>query len=402
MLDIHAMRAEGLSIREISRRTGHDRKTIRKYLRLRQAPEYHPRPPRPSKLDPYKDYLHARMAEGVYNCNRLLAEIRNQGYTGSKSILKDFIKPFRVLRKSLATVRFETSPGEQAQVDFGVFQYEDGGRKRRLYAFVMVLSYSRAIYVEFVDRQDTSTMIRCHLNAFEYFGGVPERILYDNMKPVVLGRDECGRPIWNPRFADFALVAGFHPQLCRPYRAQTKGRVERAIRYLRESFWPGVRFMSIDDLNNQVRAWCDAVANQRIHGTTGRRPSDMVRDENLRPLPSASVLAQFICEERKVSRDGFVAFGGSRYGVPWAFAGRTVEVREIGHHVEILANNVRIAVHPKALLPGTVVPMVGQWNGLPLGGDARPKDAVAIRVSSPEVEARSLRVYEALAEVSNL
>jgi transposase/DNA replication protein DnaC len=395
------MYSQGLSIREIARRTGHDRKTIRKYLHADEIPKYGPRPARPSKLDPFKDYLLGRMAEGIFNANRLLAEIRELGYSGGKTILKDFLKPFRPLQKCEATVRFETRPGEQAQVDFGVFQYEYLGRKRKVYAFVMVLSYSRAMYVEFVERQDTSTLMRCHIHAFEFFGGVPEHILYDNLKPVVLGRDENGQPIWNERFLDFALVVGFHPRACRPYRAQTKGRVERAISYLRQNFWPGIRFTNLDDLNNQVRAWCETVANKRIHGTTQKRPCDLLAEERLRSMPNSSVLAAFLSEERKVGRDGFVSFGGSRYGVPWAFAGKTVEVRENGYHVEVFSSGVRVAIHPKAVLPGTVVPLNGQWDGVPLGDPSRPKSPLAVRVTSPEVEVRSLKVYENLAEVSS-
>ena len=400
-MDIKLMHSQGLSIREIAKRSGRDRKTIAKYLQCQELPKYKPRQPRPSKLDPFKDYLKSRMAEGVFNANRLFSEIKALGYSGGKTILKDFVKPFRPLQKAQAVSRFETKPGEQAQVDFGVFKYEEQGRERKVYAFVMVMSYSRAMYVEFVDRQDTATLIRCHIHAFEYFGGVPEHILYDNLKPVVLGRDEGGQPVWNQRFLDFALVVGFYPKACRPYRAQTKGRVERAIRYLRQSFWPGLRFFSLEDLNSQVRAWLDIVANTRVHGTTQKRPCDLLSEENLNTLPNRAALSVFLTEERKVSRDGFVSFGGSKYGVPWAFAGKTVAVRENGYHVEVYSGSTRVAVHPKALIPGTVVPMAGQWDGVPLGADRKPRQVWATRVESPEVEVRPLRTYEVLAEVSS-
>ena len=123
-------------------------------------------------------------------------------------------------------MRFETGPGEQVQVDWGSLSYiTEDGRKRRVWAFVMVLSWSRAIYVEFVRRADVATFMRCHINAFEYFGGAPRRCLYDNAKVVVVGRDESGRPEWNSRMLDFALRVGFEMRLCRPYRAQTKGKV---------------------------------------------------------------------------------------------------------------------------------------------------------------------------------
>lgn len=141
-----------------------------------------------------------------------------------------------------------------------------------------MLSYSRVHYVEFVERQDLDTFIRCHLNAFEAVGGVPATILYDNTKVVVLGREDDGRPHWHPRFADFAGLVGFVPRLCRPYRAQTKGRVERLVRYVRENFWPGRQFTDLQDLNHQVSAWCHKT-NQRVHGTTKAVPLSVLGEE---------------------------------------------------------------------------------------------------------------------------
>lgn len=178
------------------------------------------------------------MAAGVFNANRLLHELRELGYTGGVTILKDYLKPYRPPRQPKAVVRFELGPGEQAQVDWGEFAYTDlRGRRRKVYGFVMVLSYSRAMYVEFVEQQDLSTLLRCHLHAFGALGGVPKTILYDNMKTVVLSR-QGAKVEYHPRLLDFALLAGYTPRNCRPYRAQTKGRVERVIGYLKQSLWP--------------------------------------------------------------------------------------------------------------------------------------------------------------------
>ncbi len=246
-------------------------------------------------------------------------------------------------------------------MDFGVFRYRDGEKTVSISAFVMVLSYSRAMYVEFCPRPDLSSLVRCHAHTFEFLGGVPGEVLYDNLKPVVQGRDGQGYPVWNRRFEDFAWTVGFRPRVCRPYRAQTKGRVERAIRYLRENFWPARSLTSLEDPSAQVRAWCSSVANQRVHGTTGRRPAEMLAQEKLAPPPDQSEVTPFILEERRVSRDGFISFGGSRYGVPWHLAGSLVDVREAGSHVEILFEGVRVALHPKALVPRTMVPLAGQW-----------------------------------------
>lgn len=349
-------------------------------------------------LDPFKPYLVEQMNHGVFNCNRLLLELQAQGYAGGKTILKDFVKPFRPRSEPKAVIRFETKPGEQAQVDFGSFLFEDQRGKHRISAFVMVLSYSRTMYVEFVERQDLSTLLRCMVHAFEAMGGITQTVLFDNLKPVVLGRDGAGQPQWNPRFLDFALAVGFQPKACRPYRAQTKGRVERTIGYLRQHFWPGRVFTDLADLNHQIQAWVMGVANQRIHGTTGRRPVELLQEERLQPLPPATFWAPYLLEERKVSRDGFVSYDRSRYGVPWRFAGQTVEVREMEHHVEILSNGARIALHPRAVLPGTQVPFVGQWEGISLGDSARQRKVVALRIPSPEVEVRPLSVYDSIAD----
>lgn len=182
------------SIRKIAETLGISRNTVRRYLRDPDgALARKPRPKRPSKLDPYKQYIMQRLAEGVDNCVVLLREIQQQGYTGGYTILKDFVRPLRRRSTNHATMRFETAPGEQAQVDFGSFAYRTSdGKMRRVWGFVMVLSWSRAMYVEFISRPTTETFIRCHLNAFAKFGGSPETSLYDNTKLVVLSRDTTG------------------------------------------------------------------------------------------------------------------------------------------------------------------------------------------------------------------
>ena len=208
-----------------SQGSGVSRNTVRRYLRSRGVPQAKPRAKRGSKLDPYTEYIDTRLSEGLENCVVLLREIRGLGYPGGYSTLKSYVHPRRRQRQPKATVRFETGPGEQAQVDWGSFSYiTEDGRRRRMWAFVMVLGFSRAVYVEFVRRADVATFIRCHLNAFEYFGEVPSRCLYDNAKVVVIGRDDEDRPEFNSRMEDFALRLGFELRLCRPYRAQTKGK----------------------------------------------------------------------------------------------------------------------------------------------------------------------------------
>ncbi len=394
-MEIFKLKAEGMSIREIARTVGHSRNTVRKWLRAKTVKSSKPRSSRPSKLDPFKPYLRRRMGEGVFNANKLLREIKRQGYPGGRSILKDYVKPFRAPSESPAVVRFDTPPGEQAQVDFGTFDYQDKRGKHRVYAFVMLLGWSRAVYVEFVEKCDLGTLLSCHIHAFEAFGGVPRTILYDNLKAVVSGR-EGEKVLWNSRFADFALLSGFIPKACRPYRAQTKGKVERVIGYLRHDFWVGLKFTGLDDLNAQVAAWCSEVANRRIHGTTKARPCDLLASEGLGPVPDRAHVSMFLMEKRDVSRDAFVSYDGGRYGVPWQYAGKTVQVREIGPYVEIVDGPVRVALHNR-IRPGGTAKLPGQWADLPLNTPRRPSHkGLAHLIPTPDVEARDLSVYDQL------
>ena len=328
MKEIYELKGQGYSAREIARGLGLARNTVLRYLKGTEAMRAQPRPLRGSKLDPYTSYMDRRISEGLENCRVLLREIRGLGYEGSYSTVADYIRPRRRPRQPQATVRFETNPGEQAQVDWGSFAYVDeAGRKRRVWAFVMVLSWSRAIYVEFVRRADTASFIQCHVNAFEYLGGVPRRGLYDNAKVVTLGRDEEGRTEWNRRMLDFALRLGLELRLCRPYRAQTKGKVESGVKYVRgnpcssqgQALWPSIRFTDDADLNRQALQWCDGVANRRIHGTTHQVPAEMLVEERHRlgRLPERTVLAPYLREDRMVARDGYVSWESSRYGVHW-------------------------------------------------------------------------------------
>ena len=260
----------------------------------------------------------------------------------------------------------------------------------------MTLGWSRACYVELVRRADTAAFIQCHVNAFEYLGGVPRRCLYDNAKVVTLGRDEDRQPVWNQRMLDFALRVGFEIRLCQPYRAQTKGKVESGVKYVKGNMWPSTRFTGDADLNRQGLEWCDSVANRRIHGTTHRVPWEMLAEERPRlgKAPGRGTLAPYLREDRKVARDGFVSWEGSRYGVHWKWVGNVVQVGQRLGTVEIWAGDERIAVHPRSQKPGQRLILPGQWQGLPRG-DGRPKpEAMAVQIPVGQVERRSLGVYE--------
>ena len=218
--EIYEMKGAGRSIRGIADDLGIARNTVRRYLNSPDVMRPKVRARRASKLDPYTEYVDRRLGEGLENCVVLHRELRARGYDGGYSILKSCVSPRRRRRQPDATMRFETAPGEQAQVDWGCLAclacLDQDGRKHRIWVFVMTMGWSRACYVELVRRADTAAFIQCHVNAFEYLGGVPRRCLYDNAKVVTLGRDGDKQPIWNQRMLDFALRVGFEMRLCRP------------------------------------------------------------------------------------------------------------------------------------------------------------------------------------------
>lgn len=399
VISLHEMRAVGKSIREIARITGHSRNTIRRYLRSEGLPESKPRKKRPSKLDPFKPLVQEFVNEGIYNCEVLYQLLRERGYTGGRTILKDYVKDFRPPRQIPAVVRYETNPGEYAQVDWGVCDYVDSnGELRKIPVFVMVLGYSRAMYVEFTKRCDIYSFLRCLIHAFEYFGGIPKIMLTDQMKTVVLGMGDDRRPKWHPLFADFAAALGIIPKVCRVRRPQTKGKVERGVQFVKRNFIPGRRFIDLGDLNRQALSWCDE-KNRRIHGTTGERPCDRLAKEALHPLPAPDRWAKYLHEPRRVSKDAFVSYGGVRYGVPWRYSGRDVMVREVNGWVEIWAGHECIARHEKIHRSRTMVTCPNQYTGLQAAqGHAYPRPQ-AKQIPEQEVEYRSLDVYERLLEV---
>jgi transposase len=288
-VDIVSLHRQGLSIRAIAKRLGVSRNTVRLALRRHGPPKRAPQQRPPSKLEPFRDYLLARLSEfPELSVEVLFEEIAAMGYTGGRTILKDFTLPYRIRRRE-PVVRFETPPGRQAQVDWAhLGVHEIGGVPVHLYLFVMVLGFSRALFAEVTTSMNMDPFLAAHSRAFACFGGVPEELLYDNAKTVVLSRGPAG-PVFHPALLDFAGRHGFSPKVCRPYRAQTKGKVERSIGYVRDRFFVGRTFADLSDLEGQLRGWLDGVANVRVHKTTGERPIDRLVREKLGPLPTGSV-----------------------------------------------------------------------------------------------------------------
>ena len=321
---------QGVSISQLARETGLDRKTVRRHVRSLSPPE-RTRIKRGSKLDPYKDYIRGRLDKYTLTAHKLYEEICEQGYKGSYSLVKQYVRTVKGDIGTMAELRFETKPGEQGQVDWKDFgRMEMGGERVHLWAFIMVLGYSRAMYVEFTDNVRTDTFIQCHIHAFEYLGGYPKTILYDNTKNVVLKRAlKSQESTWNPLYADFRDHYGFKSYLCRPglSGAKTKGKVERAGRYIDTSFFQGLEFDSLSSLNRMALQWCDK-ANLRIHGTTHEVPMERLERERAYLLPIRDVTPYQIVlvEHRKVSRDCFVSYRTNRYSVPWRYAGREAKL----------------------------------------------------------------------------
>jgi transposase len=402
--EVIELKREGLSIRAISRLTGYDRKTIKRYLaEPSNRPVYGPRAPAQSKLEPFKAYLKERLHAGVWNAAVLLRELRERNYNGGYTILKDWLHPQRKQAESIAVQRFETPPGKQAQVDWGhLGSLSEDGRERKLWGFTMTLGYSRRMMACSALDQKLSTLLRMHESAFYEWGAVPDEILYDRMKTVWTGIDERGEIIWNAIFLDFARYWGFTPRLCRPYRAQTKGKVESGVKYVRRNFLCGLQGREpagISGLNVELRWWIAEVANQRVHGTThekvmARWGADRAAMHPVNGLPPYPYMDD---EQRKVARDAYVSWKGSRYSVPWRYAGKEVWVRDHGPSVEIRYSAERIAEHTPASRRHQVVTLRHHHVGIPAHSRESAKTLIHIVQSAPSVEHRPLAAYESLA-----
>lgn len=345
-MEIRNEHKKGLSYTEIARKHHIDPRTAKKYAESDVRPVYTLTAPKPSKLDPYKHLIDMWLEEAPYSAVRIHEKLMEQGCDCKYTIVRQYVATRKAALNEKATVRFETTPGLQGQVDWGFFEnYKvlENGESRKLYCFLMVLGYSRMRYIEFVTDMSTTTLIKCHINAFRYFDGYPEEILYDNMKQVVVKRMlKQSESELNKQFEDFAGFYGFKPILCRPYRGQTKGKVERTVRYVRENFMVGIRYHSLADLNSQAHAWCNKI-NARIHGTTNERPIDRLPEENLLPLRREYIVDKI--NLRRVEKDCLISYAGNKYSVPAEYVGRDVTVIVLDHMLAAYFEGKQIALH---------------------------------------------------------
>lgn len=345
-MEIRNERKKGLSYTEIARKHHIDPRTAKKYANSDTKPVYTLTAPKPSKLDPYKHLIDMWLDEAPYSAVRIHEKLIEQRGDCKYTIVRQYVATRKADLNKKATVRFGTMPGLQGQVDWGFFEnYKvlENGEYKKLYCFLMILGYSRMRYIEFVTDMSTMTLIKCHINAFRYFGSYPEEILYDNMKQVVIKRMmKQSESELNKQFEDFAGFYGYKPILCRPYRGQTKGKVERTVRYVRENFMIGIKYNSLADLNSQAHAWCNKI-NAKIHGTTNERPIDRLSEENLLPLKREYIIDKM--NLRRVEKDCLISYAGNKYSVPAEYVGKNVTVIVLDHMLAAYFEGKQIALH---------------------------------------------------------
>jgi transposase len=401
---IRALRERGFSRKRIARELSLDVKTVRKWIRESWRPRVTGR--RVRELDGFEEFLKARAPEVGFNGQVLMREVRERGYGGSYSALARRIGPWRCeFGGGLEpTVRFETGPGEQGQVDWGSTAVYLGEDLVRVHLFVMVLSYSRRIFARGYLQERLEDLLDGHERAFAHFCGRTRRILYDNPRTIVKQKDEAiNRVVWNGTFKDRMDFWGVEIQLCRYYRAQTKGKVESGVKYVKRNALAGRRFRDLEELNAYLLSWCVEVADVRLHGTTHERPSERFQRErellfpvDTRPAPPRERLLV-----RRVPKDAYVAVETNRYPVPFSWMGRDVEVRVLSVEISIASAGESVT-HRR--LSGCH--QVARWDGPPRSLPRRDR----VRVAEPPrlspsyleevgtVEVRPLESYQLVSE----
>jgi transposase len=323
-------------------------------------------PPRPSKLDSYKGQVVRWLQTHPYTAAQVFLRLREAGYDGGATIVKEYVRQIRPPRTP-AFLTLSFAPGECAQVDWGQFgSINVGNTRRRLSFFVMVLCYSRMLYVEFTVSETMEHFLACHANAFNFFGGVTGKVMVDNLRSAILQRIVGHDPVFNPRYKDFADHFGFTIAPCGVGQAHEKGRVENAVGYVKKNFLAGLELTDFALVNPAARQWLDMVANVRIHGSTHRQPIELLGAEKpqLKPLPSHPYDVGVIRPGRASSQFR-VTVDANTYSVPAQYAGAALTVKLYPdvlcfyHQDKLVARHVRCydrhqdfedPDHPRALL----------------------------------------------------
>ena len=399
--EIRRLHAQQCPVAEIARQLDVDRKTVRKAIREPWRP-YGRAPKADTLLAEHAEFVRERAPEVNYSATILHRELKQlRGFAGSYETVKRFVAPLRAAAESASVCqrRFETPPGQQSQIDWGQCKVHLRGQPVRLHIFVLTLGFSRRAYYRACANEQLGLFLEAHEAAFEHFGGLTREHLYDRPRTVCEPTLEGWR--WNETFRSFARHWGFEPRVCRPYRAQTKGKVESGVKYVKRNFIPGRRFVDIIDVQEQLDEWNATVADVRIHGTTHVRPLERFADEQSALMPSAGHGP--FNEVRRVTRivadDYLVSYQTNRYSVPFGLIGKAVEIVPAGARLRMEYNGKLVAEHERlsgkyqmCILPehgpGAVSRTARQRH-------ARPESLSPSRWwGPPEVEVRDLEVYE--------
>lgn len=410
-MDIWSLRRQGYSQRQIARKLGIHRRTVKKYLEREEMPVYR-KVKRESCLKPYQEMIRDWLKVDEYQATKVYEMIMLQGYKGSYDTVRRYAQKVKEERARVAYIRFETQPGQQAQVDFGEFLVSNpNGKDIKLYCFVMVLGFSRHMYVEFVERCTMPIFLDCHKNAFGYFGGVPGEIVYDNMKNVVI-KHLVGKIKFNERMVDFACHYQYKPVACPPYSPWYKGKVERPIDYIRERFWRGYEYLGLRKANADMKKWLGTVAFERVHGTTRQKVSERFVAESVRlgriprrPYDTADTYY------RKVEKDCRISFDGNFYVMPHKYVGKRILVKVTNGIMRVYQDNEMITAYRMGRNKGEVIAHPRFYEALRKDREQnrrkyrkphkKGKATIGLRSHNNylvDVQVRDLTVYEELLE----
>ena len=338
---------QGLTIAQTARALGLDARTVATWV---ARSRFEPRRSRPrgSVLDPFKPRITRLLDTHPYSAQQIFQRLREEGYHGGVTILRDYVRRIRPIKRPVY-LKLHFAPGECAQVDWGAHgTVAVGNTRRRLSFFVMVLAFSRQMFVEFTVSQTMEHFLACHEHAFATFGGVPAKIMVDNLKSAVLQRLAGAAPVFNPRYLDFARHHGFAIEPCNVARGNEKGRVESAVGYVKKNFLHGLELSDFSAIGAAAQVWLDTIANLRIHGATQRRPVDLLAQErphlrslNLHPYDLGLTSTSIASSQFRITVDT------NQYSVPAAYAHRRLTVKAYPDRVCLYFDNQLIARHPR-------------------------------------------------------
>jgi len=339
---------QGLKPAQIARELDLDPRTVAKWI---EENHFRTRAPvqRPSKLDPFRNAIVRMLETHPYSVVQVLQRIRQEGFDGGYSIVKDYVRKVRP-KPSAAFLKLAFAPGECAQVDWGSLGYVNvGSTLRKLGFFLMVLCYSRLMYLEFTVSQTMEHFLACHRNAFDFFGGVPRKIMVDNLKSAVLRHLIGQGPIFNRTYLDFANTYGFTIAACNIRKGNEKGRVENGVGYVKKNLLAGLDLPHFDAVNPAAGIWLDQIANVRIHGETRRKPIDLFQEEKSHLLPKPPHDFDIASVTRVRASSQFrIALDSNHYSVPAQYAGARLTLKAYPDRLAIYHEGTLIARHPRS------------------------------------------------------